>query len=224
LVADSLSCRLGGRFGLTDVYLDLRDRDIVGLVGRNGCGKTTLIRTLLGLVDGASGVVKVDGRFVPPRQRWRHMAYLPQQSFLPRDSLVRRASAHFLGTPGELIVRDDPRLRQLAHRRVGDLSSGERRHLEFRLVLGLGRNTVLLDEPFSQIEPLYVQLMSEIIRSESAHRSFLLTDHNHWSIRSVSTKLLNLDQGRIRSIGSGDTDLQRAGYLPTDDPPSDQGK
>jgi ABC-type multidrug transport system ATPase subunit len=215
LVADSITCRLSHAFAWSDIYLDVRTSQVVGLVGRNGSGKTTLLRALFGLLDIGSGVVKLDGKYLAAHQRWRHMAYLPQQSFLPRDHNVRRAALRFLGRKGEGIVRSQPRLSGLLHRRVGDLSAGERRLLEFHLILGLQRDVVLLDEPFSQIEPLYVQLMSEAVRARSTQSAFILTDHNHWSVRDLCTGLLFLENGELRPIGSGEVELQRAGYLPT---------
>jgi ABC-type multidrug transport system ATPase subunit len=218
LVADSITCHLGDGFVLSHVYLSIRSPDVVGLLGRNGSGKTTLLRTLFGLAEASSGVLKIDGDFVTPGHRWRRMAYLPQGSFLPRDQRVRAAARSFLGRRGEDLVRQDHRLGQLLQRRTGELSVGERRLLEFTLVLGLGRRFVLLDEPFSQIEPIYVQLMSESIRAQSPECAFLITDHNHWSVREVCTSLLYIEGGKLRRIGSGDSDLRRAGYLPNDRP------
>jgi ABC-type multidrug transport system ATPase subunit len=214
LVADSITCRLGPRFALTDIFLDLATSEIVGLVGRNGCGKTTLLRALFGLAEVASGTVKVDGQYVAPGRRWRHIGYLPQQSFLPRDQNVRHAARMFLGPRGNAVLGQDPRLRDLARRKVGTLSAGERRYLEFHLVLGLNRPFALLDEPFSQIEPLYVELMAGTMRTRSPMTAFVLTDHNHWPVRRICTRLLSLDDGALRGIGSMDSDLQRAGYLP----------
>jgi lipopolysaccharide export system ATP-binding protein len=214
LVADSITCRLGPRFALSDIYLCVETSEVVGLVGRNGCGKTTLLRALFGLADATSGVVRLDDRYVAPRERWRHMAYLPQQSFLPRDQDVRRAGRLVLGPRGDAVLESDPRLRNLLRRRIGTLSAGERRYLEFHLVLGLGRSFTLLDEPFSPIEPLYVELMSRAIRARSRDSAIVLTDHNHWSVRDVCTRLLSLDNGELRKMGFGDSDLQSAGYLP----------
>jgi len=213
LIADSINVRLGPQFSLSDVFLDAHTADVLGLVGRNGCGKTTLLRVLFGLV-AASGVVKVDGHYVAADDRWRHMAYLPQHSFLPRDQEVRRSTRLFLGPSGERILEEDRRLRSLARRKVGELSAGERRLVEFHLIMGLNRSFVLLDEPFSQVEPIYVEAMSAMIRARSQQTAFILTDHNHWSVREVCTGLYSLDNGTLRKMGSEDSDLRRAGYLP----------
>ena len=219
LVADSISLRRGPQFSLSDVYLDAHAPDIVGLVGRNGCGKTTLLRVIFGLVEAASGTVKVDGRYVAPGERWRHMAYLPQGPFLPRDLDVRRSTRLFLGPQGQRVLEQDRRLQSMARRRIGDLSAGERRLLEFHLVMALNRKFVLLDEPFSQVEPIYVEAMSAMIRARSKETAFVLTDHNHWSVRQVCTGLYSLDEGTLTRIGSDDTDLRRVGYLPPETAP-----
>jgi ABC-type multidrug transport system ATPase subunit len=213
LAADSITCRLGDRFALSDVYLRIETGEIVGLVGRNGSGKTTLLRLLLGHSGRGLGVVKVDSIFVPPSQRWRHIAFLPQQSFLPRDCTVRQAGRLFLGPQSESVLRADARTLDLLQRRIGDLSSGERRYVEFLLVLGLNRSFVFLDEPFSQIEPLYVELMSQALRRRK-ESAFLVTDHNYRSVRDVSTRLLSLAGGRLAAVGSTDQELREAGYLP----------
>jgi lipopolysaccharide export system ATP-binding protein len=212
-VADSVACRFGESFALSDVCLELRTGEITGLVGRNGSGKTTLLRLVLGHSGHGEAVVKADGTFVPASRRWRHVAYLPQQSFLPRDCSVRRAGRLFVGAGSDAVLQSDSRAATLFQRKVGDLSSGERRYVEFLLVLALDRPFAFLDEPFSQIEPLYVELMSRALRDRK-DRGFLITDHNYWAVREVSTRLLSLSDGRLRQIGPTDEELRRAGYLP----------
>lgn len=213
LVAESISCRFGHDFALTDVYLRIKTGDTVGLVGRNGCGKTTLLRALFGLPGYGAGVVRVNDRFVAPVHRWRYIAFLPQQSFLPRDCSVQQAGQLFLGRLEGSVLQTDMRTRDLLHRKIRALSSGERRYVEFLLVLALNRSFVFLDEPFSQIEPLYVELMSQSMR-RCTDSAFLLTDHNYRSVRDVSTQLLALSDGHLTPIGPTDEELRRAGYLP----------
>ena len=70
LVADIITCRFGSLSILSDIYLQTEGGEVVGLVGRNGCGKTTLLRCVSGLVGSNTGIVKVDGRFTPRFQRW----------------------------------------------------------------------------------------------------------------------------------------------------------
>jgi ABC-type polysaccharide/polyol phosphate transport system ATPase subunit len=69
-----------------------------------------------------------------------------------------------------------------------------------------------------------VQMMSETIRARATDTTFVLTDHDYWSVRQVCTGLLSLDGGRLRRIGSADSDLRRAGYLPEEPSGSGSGR
>ncbi len=211
--ADSVAVTLRGTRILTGLYLSVAEGERVGLLGVNGSGKTTLFRCLTGEIRDATGVVHIRGRYVAPAHRWKHIAYLNQIGFLPRDRSVRKGASLFAGAAGIRALREDERAASLLHRRVGALSGGERRYVEFLLVLQLDRDVTLLDEPFAQIEPLYVERMHAVLRNRR-RGSFVITDHNHVDVRKVCARLLILRDGRIGEVADRESDLVAAHYLP----------
>lgn len=212
-MADSISVAIDGRRILRGVYLKVDEGERVGLVGLNGSGKTTLFRCISGELRHGTGVVHVRGDYVPPGRRWRHVAYLRQNEFLPRHRTLRSVASLFAGGDGIRTVSADGRLKPLLGRRFDTLSGGERRYAEFLLVLSLDREITLLDEPFARVEPLFVERMQGVLR-ERSEKSFLITDHNHVDVREVCHRLVLMDDGRASVVGSSGADLARAKYLP----------
>ena len=214
LVADSVTTYFGDRQILNGVFLKIGEGEIVGMVGLNGCGKSTLIRIISGELRLHSGTIRIDGEYCAPKNRWRHIAVLPQHNFLPRQKSVIGASRLYAGPAGKAIVLADSRTRSLIHQKVGDLSGGERRYVEFLLTLSLRRTHVLLDEPFSEMEPIYIERMSAAIR-EHINTGFLITDHRLHDVRNVSTRLISLADGHATLAKSTDAAFQQTGYLPS---------
>lgn len=202
---------------LQGVYLAVRPASVCVLFGRNGCGKTTLIKVGAAQIQPDSGLVIVDGeRYHSRRQKKRYdrMAYLPQDSMLPGDVTVRRMLSFVKGATALL---DDELITRFLDQRIESLSVGQRRYLEIRLVLALGRDYVLLDEPFTGAEPILISRISELIRQAAdAGAGILLTDHYHhytvpladdaYLMRSKQCRRLNPDAG-VRE------QLEDLGYL-----------
>lgn len=187
--------------------------EVAGMVGLNGSGKSTFLMAVFGALPQADGTVHIDGEYCSSADRWRRVSLLPQTSFLPRDLRLQRAALLYVGRAGLSFLRDDSRACSLLSSKVGDLSSGERRYAEFLLVLALERDFVLLDEPFAQIEPVYVERMVGAIRAFKK-TGFLLTDQNHRELRRTCDRALVMSHGHLQDIGSADSDLRGVGYLP----------
>lgn len=197
---------------LDRLYLEAGEGEIVAVVGRNGSGKSTLFRCLtLGLPD--SGSLFIRGQWLDPHQRPRHIAFLAQNGFLPDDLRVgpllrRRILPSILGPA----LQGDHLLEGIADKRIGMLSGGERRYLEFLFVLSLDRPVTILDEPFSEMAPLYSARMIRLLREQAAGRTFLISDHDWHSVNSVATRLELMVNGRLHTV-KGEEDLRRLGYL-----------
>lgn len=216
LELSGLSMSFGGKPVLSGVYFYLSEGEVVGILGRNGSGKTTLFRGIFGLLSTNTGVVRIGGSFCPKRDRWREIGYLPQVSFLPPDRTVRSAVNLFANRAERDRIFADPRIKDVLRTNCGSLSGGERRYLEFLLIVSLKRSFLLLDELFSEIEPKYVELLFEKIREIAAGGTAIaVTDHNHWSVREISSRLLLLTAGSLRDVENTEGDLRRYGYLPS---------
>jgi lipopolysaccharide export system ATP-binding protein len=207
----------GGRTVVDEVSFVLAQEEIVGLLGRNGAGKTTTFRMILGMVTPESGAVAFDGydiTHLPMYKRARRgIGYLPQERSdfqrltvwqnlqailetlnLSRSERQKRAN-QLLDQYGLMKCRD-----QLAH----TLSGGERRKLEISRALCTQPKLILLDEPFSGVDPIAVEdLQAEVLRLKREFgKSVLITDHNVAQTLRVCDRALIIDDGRVFKEGS----------------------
>jgi len=202
---------------LQGAYLKLNEGSICGLFGLNGSGKTTVLKLMCGQLRATSGITSIDGvRYHKPSliARFQNMAYLPQDSMVPKEmkveSLIRRC--------GQLsLLEGDALLGRIRSTRIRHISHGERRYLELSLVLGLERKYVLLDEPFTGVEPRIIERMSQRIQKcASAGAGVLITDHYHHFVTPIAEYAYLLEQKQCRRLKGDIVEaLQRAGYLPS---------
>lgn len=213
LSIDSVQHSFGSRQVLKGAWLKLSQGEVLGLLGRNGCGKSTLLQIIFGLVKADFRALFLNGHPVKNLCRLGVVAYLPQQSILPPYMRVRRAIRLFAGEASEGLLAQEPRIQELLSKRVFQLSGGERRLLELGLVLSLERPFVLLDEPFSELEPLYkARVRNWIVQAARQGAGVVVTDHDYHQILKISNRLLLMTQGQTELI-SDESELKRL-YLP----------
>ncbi|MFW6292318.1 MAG: ATP-binding cassette domain-containing protein [Spirochaetota bacterium] len=216
LEVDSLTHSFGSHRVLSGVYLDVRPGEIVGVVGRNGCGKTTMLRAMLGTLQPDHVHLEIDGQAVHHAYRSGAVAYLPQEPYLPRRMRVRRAVSLALPTPGvRERVAGHPRVEPLLGRRVAALSGGEQRLLEVLLAAVFPSAYSLLDEPFTEIEPLHRGPLCDELRTiaREHERGLVITDHAYRDVLAAADRVVVLADGVIRQA-DGEEDLRRWGYTP----------
>ena len=215
LEVDSVLYAIGERKLLSDVYLKCETGEVVGLLGRNGCGKTTLLQIIFGTRRTDNKHIAIDGTvYQKPYLHKGLVAYLPQQNFLPRNiSLSEIIHLYLPGQAGRDNVKNDSRIQQHLSKRANALSKGELRYFELLLLLQLDVKFLLLDEPFSGIEPLYVEQIEGLLRSHLPTKGFLITDHDYRTVLRISDRLLLLADGACRPIKHPD-ELIDWGYMP----------
>jgi lipopolysaccharide export system ATP-binding protein len=207
--------RYSGRIVVNEVSITIERQAIVGLLGRNGAGKTTSFRMIMGMVTPNSGSVIFEDRDItrlPMYKRARlGIGYLSQepsifQRLSVRDNLlailetmsISRAERYRMANM--LIERFA--LTEVAHSQGRFLSGGERRKLEIARAMVTNPSLILLDEPFSGVDPIAVQdLQDEIRRLVASGVSILVTDHNVERTLEVVDKAYIIDHGRV--IGAG---------------------
>ena len=174
------------------VSIEMHGGEVVGLLGPNGAGKTTTFSMIAGFVTPSDGKLKINGQDItrlPPHKRARAgLVYLPQESSVFRKLTVEdniRAIAQTLpisrSQQDELVkVRlEELGLTSLAEQKAHTLSGGERRRLEITRALVLDPDFLLLDEPFSGVDPKSVSEVNKIINNlKSRGMGILITDHN----------------------------------------------
>src|ERR1700680_3502420 len=212
-----------GRKVVDDISLEIRQGEVVGLLGPNGAGKTTTFYILVGLARPDFGRVLLDGDDItdlPMYLRARSgISYLPQEPSVFRKLTVEEnllAVLETLPLAEELLAHRV--LEGVRHSRAYMLSGGERRRLEIARSLVLEPSFVLLDEPFSGIDPLTVVDIQKIIADLSeAGIGVLVTDHNVRETLAVTHRAYIINNGRIFRAGtpadlSSDAEVRRV-YL-----------
>ena len=199
---------------LRGVFLRLEPGHITGLVGRNGCGKSTLIRIGAGFLLPDDGAIFIEGQntnLLPLQYRYQKIAYLSQESFLPP---TQRVSTVLKWMPRGTFAVEQNRLQAWKHRRVGSLSVGERRFLEIAMLLGLQRQFILLDEPFTGIDPKYIQSISELLRAAAtAGAGLLVTDHYYHYLLPLIDDLVMLSSGRCTRLEKSESFATQLGMM-----------
>lgn len=207
--------RYSGRAVVNDVSLTISQRSIVGLLGRNGAGKTTTFRMIMGMITPDEGSVIFDGRDItklPMYKRARYgMGYLSQEPSIFQRLSVRDNLYAILETMQITRAQRDERadmlidrfaLNEVAESQGRFLSGGERRKLEIARAMVTEPSLILLDEPFSGVDPIAVEdLQREVRRLVASGVSILITDHNVQRTLEVVDKAYIVDHGQI--IGSG---------------------
>ena len=207
-----------GRRVVNDVSLTCRSGEVVGLLGPNGAGKTTSFYMVMGLIRPDGGEISfrnVDITHMPMYKRARMgMGYLAQEPSIFRKLTVEEnimailetlaiSSAERKRRCAELL--DELDLTRLKKQKAMTLSGGERRRLEITRALVTNPSFIMLDEPFSGVDPLAVYDVQQIIlQLKSRNLGILITDHNvHDTLRVVDRAYL-MCMGKIMLEGSSD--------------------
>jgi lipopolysaccharide export system ATP-binding protein len=199
-----------------DINLRIGQREVVGLLGPNGAGKTTTFYMIVGLVTPDAGQVLLDGVDItnlPMYLRARNgISYLPQEPSIFRKLTVEENILAVLETLPLTAHQRRERLEELmeelglqhVRRSYGYvLSGGERRRVEVARSLVISPSFILLDEPFSGIDPLAVQDIQRIIlQLKSSGIGVLLTDHNVRETLQVTDRAYIINNGRIFRAGT----------------------
>jgi lipopolysaccharide export system ATP-binding protein len=231
LQAVALSKTYRGRKVVDDVHLEIRQGEVVGLLGPNGAGKTTTFYILVGLARPDFGRVLLDGQDItdlPMYLRARSgISYLPQEPSVFRKLTVEENLLAVLETLSLTVEQRRDRVEEslaqmglegVRHNKAYVLSGGERRRLEIARSLVLSPSFVLLDEPFSGIDPLTVVDIQKIISEfAAAGIGVLVTDHNVRETLRVTDRAYIINDGKIFRAGtpamlSGDPEVRRV-YL-----------
>jgi urea transport system ATP-binding protein len=215
---DRLNQYYGGSHTLRDVSFEAPAGAVTTVLGRNGMGKSTLLKCLMGLLPVRSGRIEFDGRDVTrlkPHQRARlGIAYVPQGreifARLTVEENLRIAIAATAqrerGVPG-WIYETFPILRQFTRRRGGDLSGGQQQQLAIARALVTRPRLLILDEPTEGIQPNVIQDIERVIAGLAGERSMaiLLVEQYYDFARSLADRYVVMQRGEVIRAGNGDT-------------------
>jgi lipopolysaccharide export system ATP-binding protein len=216
LQADELSKTYGGRQVVKGISLGMNQGEIVGLLGPNGAGKTTTFYMMVGLVKPERGKVTLENvdvtRYALHRRARIGLGYLPQEPSTFRRLTVEENLALIweLSPPDPISIPEritamlsDFGLEGLRHQNVMTLSGGERRRLEIARAMATKPRYLLLDEPFTGVDPLHVAEIQEIVRRLRARgMGVLITDHNARALLELVDRVYVIREGEILVHGT----------------------
>ena len=215
LKVEGLHAYYGRAHILAGVTLELAAGEVVVLLGRNGAGKSTTMKTIMGLVRASAGSVEFQGRRIerlPPHRIARlGLGYVPEERRIFTDLTVLEnlevgRQAPRPGAPTwdfERLGAIFPNLREMPHRPGGRMSGGEQQMLTIARTLMGNPSCVLLDEPSEGVAPVIVDQMAEAIRDlKAAGVAILLSEQNLHFAMEVADRAYIIEKGAIRFSGS----------------------
>ncbi len=203
---------------LNNVSICLQTGDVIGLFGRNGSGKSTLLKILFGVLKNTGFSLDIDGNRILQKQivPLKKIGYLPQDSFLPKRITVRNLIPMIFpdGKLQELLFYRKG-IAKFEKQRIGELSIGQRKYLELLLLSHMEHPFLLLDEPFSMVEPLYKEEIKGLLEEIKLFKGMIITDHYYHDVFEVSSQNYVLKEGSLTAVFS-EEDLKKYNYLRSD--------
>ena len=214
MVVSELNQYYGGSHILRNLSFEVPAGKVTALLGRNGVGKTTLLKTLMGLVPAKSGSVAFEQKVLThakPYERARAgIGYVPQgREIFPRLSVEENLLMGAKRIP-DAVFAMFPVLKQMLGRRGGDLSGGQQQQLAIGRALAMRPRLLILDEPTEGIQPSIIKEIERAIRAlaASGEMAILLVEQYYDFARSLADQYLVMERGEIVARGAG-ADMER---------------
>jgi urea transport system ATP-binding protein len=215
LKVEGINQYYGGSHILRNVAFEARLGEVTVVLGRNGVGKTTLLKSLMGVVPVKSGSIQLDGQNItrlPPYERVRAgLGYVPQGREIfgrltVQENLAMGLAYKSGGTPvpAELFELF-PVLHQMLHRRGGDLSGGQQQQLAIARALAAGPKVLVLDEPTEGIQPSIIKDIGRVIRmlADRKTMAIVLVEQYYDFAAELADQYLVMERGEIVKRGRG---------------------
>ena len=205
----------GGSHILRDVSLQANLGQVTVILGRNGVGKTTLLKSLMGLVPIKTGTIEFDGKaiqnFTPYQRAQAGVGFVPQGreifSRLTVEENLRMGLAYKpAGTPIPLELFElFPVLKQMLNRRGGDLSGGQQQQLAIARALAAGPKLLILDEPTEGIQPSIIKDIGRVIRmlADRGTMAIVLVEQYYDFAQELADDYVVMERGSVLAHGRG---------------------
>ena len=212
LKVDSVQLAFDDRKILQDVHLECRQGQVIGLLGRNGSGKSSLLRVIFGTLQASYKYVSIGNTFIHKGYHNNRIAYLPQHGYLPGSIKISKLAPmlvdkYLWGEFADLTI-----YKQHSHKLTDQLSGGELRQLEMLMIIHSKADFILLDEPFTHISPIQADEFKPVIRACAKRKGIIITDHQYYNILDVSDSVILLKDGCTKHITNND-ELITYGYI-----------
>lgn len=213
LEVDSIIKRYNNELVVSDAYVKCETGNIIGLLGRNGSGKSTLLQIIFGIVEAETKFIRIDGIVKQHvNQLMKDISYLPQHNFIPENFSVRKAINLSIEKLKRNVFYEDNLIATVLDNKIGQLSGGELRYLEIKLILSNPSKFVLLDEPYNGLSPIMIEKVNDLIIENSKSKGIIITDHNYENVILVSNQLILMKSGKTYHL-KDKNELIEKGYL-----------
>jgi branched-chain amino acid transport system ATP-binding protein len=208
LVMEAVNCFYGKSHILHDASLEIREQELVGLAGRNGVGKTTTLKSIMGLVPAKGGRIRFDEVILSDLQSYhiarQGIAYVPQGRHLfPKLTVMENLRIPVVRGPLdrerlEEIFEYFPRLKERLAQKAGTLSGGEQQMLAVGRALIAKPRLILLDEPTEGLMPLLVQAISRTVQAINKRgTAILLVEQNLKTLKNICHRIYIMEKGSV---------------------------
>lgn len=215
LEAQHINKSFGEKKLLKDVSLKCNIGDIIGIFGRNGSGKSSLFKIILGILKADTIKLEINSKPIHPKKiiTSKSIAYLPQDSFLPKNLKVRNIILLFFSNAySQDKIFYSKGVSNFENKTIGTLSSGQLRYLEILIIGNLQHSYVMFDEPFSKVEPLYKDIIKEFLIDLKNEKGLIITDHYYNDVLEITNRNFIIKNGKKFNV-KGIEDLEKFEYL-----------
>jgi ABC-type lipopolysaccharide export system ATPase subunit len=213
LEIDSIQKNYGHKSVLSNVFLQCRTGEIIGILGRNGSGKSTLLQIVSGLISADFKRITINKLLKNTNSKiCQDISYLSQDNFIPKHFSVKTAIQLSIDKNNIQTFLEDNLINSIIDNKINQLSGGELRYLEIKLVLENNKKFALLDEPYNGLSPVAIEKINTLILQNKAKKGIIITDHNYKNVIEISTDLYLMKAGALSKIKSTE-DLVFHGYL-----------
>ncbi|MDY0142853.1 MAG: ATP-binding cassette domain-containing protein [Bacteroidales bacterium] len=212
LEVDSIILEFDSKRVLQDVFLKNETGKTAGILGRNGTGKSCLMNIIYGVLQTTNKSIRIDGKSIYGSfQNPDNIRYLPQFNFIPKSLKTKRLFKDF-NLDFSQFTCFFPEFEKYFNTKVKNLSGGEIRILEIYSILASKTKFCMLDEPFSQVMPVHIDMIKKIILEEKRNKGIIITDHLYEHIIEICDDIYVILNGKTY-LTKDRNDLVKLGYI-----------
>lgn len=210
LEADSIQLELNGKKILSSIYLKGQTGKIVGLLGSNGQGKSCLMKIIYGTLACEKSIRFDNISQSDAYKRTGLLLYLPQFNFIPKRFSLRRIFSDFALDFSSFIKRFEE-FESRYNFSIHKFSGGEQRLIEIYIIVKSKSYFILLDEPFTHLNPLQIEKVKKLLVEEKQNKGMIITDHMFRHVTDICENLYILRNGKTHLVKSFE-DVESLGY------------
>lgn len=209
---DNVELSYNGKKILYGVYLKAETGKISGILGSNGCGKTSALRMFFGNLNGNNKLVRIDNKgTLKPLYTVANVKYLPQTDFLPSNLRLTKLFQIYKVSWNDFLEKL-PSFSIYEKGTMKELSGGEKRMIAIWLSIKSKAQLVLLDEPFTHLTPVYTSIIKKELILEKSNKAIVLTDHLYKDLLEITDDLYFIKDGCSRPV-KDPASLKDLGYI-----------